>query len=244
MRTSFLRLICLGAVLALCIPMVACDMQLGGLIGELLEEGIQPEQNVIVESLSEVFPQEPIETIFNETIYNEPGFDESVQDPEPETFIESEPFVEPETIPEDLVFPDYNPAENVINIGSAQELIDWANTIIEEQTTYVDVTINFYNDIDLTSYSWTPIDGAYLKNVTFEGNGHTIYNMTIEGNDNMEPDAAHGYTFGTGFLRSAEYPLTFCNLTFDSADITAWERHASVIIVTTTIFSRSYLMRS
>ena len=38
MRKIFLRAFCLVFVLTLCLPMVACDMELGGLVGELMQD--------------------------------------------------------------------------------------------------------------------------------------------------------------------------------------------------------------
>ena len=38
MRKYLLRTLCIAFVLSLCLPMVACDMELGGLVGELLAD--------------------------------------------------------------------------------------------------------------------------------------------------------------------------------------------------------------
>lgn len=145
------------------------------------------------------------------------------QTTEPET--ESEPATEETT--QDVAD---QPIEGAINIGSAEELIAWANTVVVDGTDYYDVTVNFTADIDLAGYNWIPIDGAYLDCVTFEGNGHTIKNMTIQGTDEHNPDAFHNFPYGFGFIQNAEYDLTFRNLTFDGANITAWERHVGVLV--------------
>ena len=123
------------------------------------------------------------------------------------------------------------PVEGAINIGTAEELIAWANTIIEDGTDYFEVTVNFTADIDMAGYNWIPVDGSYLDCVTFEGNGHTIKNLTIAGTDEATPSAAQpDYAFGFGFIQNAEYDLTFQNLNFDGANITAWERHIGVFV--------------
>ena len=123
------------------------------------------------------------------------------------------------------------PVEGAINIGTAEELIAWANTIIEDGTDYFEVTVNFTADIDMAGYNWIPVDGSYLDCVTFEGNGHTIKNLTIAGTDEATPSAAQpDYAFGFGFIQNAEYDLTFQNLNFDSPNITAWERHVGVFV--------------
>ena len=122
------------------------------------------------------------------------------------------------------------PVEGAINIASAEDLIAWANTINEDGMDYMDVTVNFIADIDLAGHNWTPIDGAYLDCVTFEGNGHTIKNLTIEGTDDLYPDAVHSFPYGFAFIQNAEYDLTFRNLNFEGAHITAWERHVGVLV--------------
>lgn len=123
------------------------------------------------------------------------------------------------------------PVEGAINIGSAEELIAWANTIHEDGTDYFEVTVNFTSDIDLAGHEWIPIDGAYLDCVVFEGNGHTIRNMTIAGTDDAIPSIAHPeHDFGFGFIQGAEYDLEFKNLNFDNVNITAWERHVGVFV--------------
>ena len=123
------------------------------------------------------------------------------------------------------------PVEGAINIGTAEELIAWANTIIEDGTDYFEVTVNFTADIDLAGYNWIPLDGSYLDCVTFEGNGHTIKNLTIAGTDEAIPSASQpDYAFGFGFIQNADYDLTFQNLTFDCANITAWERHIGIFV--------------
>ncbi len=138
----------------------------------------------------------------------------------------------PEETTEEVTTNDASaPVEGAINIGTADELIAWANTIIEDGTDYFEVTVNFTADIDLAGYEWVPIDGAYLDCVTFEGNGHTIKNMTIAGTDDAIPSVAQpDYKFGFGFLQNAEYDLTFQNLNFDNVNITAWERHVGVFV--------------
>ena len=149
-----------------------------------------------------------------------------------ETESETETETETETESEEETTEDKTsqPVEGAINISTAEELIAWANTIIEDGTDYMDVTVNFTADIDLSGYNWIPIDGAYLDCVTFEGNGHTISNLTMAGNPDHMPDAIHNYAYGFGFIQNAEYDLTFKNLNFDNVNITAWERHVGVLV--------------
>lgn len=122
------------------------------------------------------------------------------------------------------------PVEGAINIGSAEELIAWADTIHVDGDEYYDVTVNFTADIDLAGHNWIPIDGTFLDCVTFEGNGHTIKNLTIEGNDDPMPDATNMHPYGFGFIQCAIYDLTFRNLNFENVTITAYERHVGVLV--------------
>lgn len=58
MKKHLLRVICMAFVLSLCLPMAACDMEFGGLVGELLAgdtpENVVPEQwesNMVIEDI-------------------------------------------------------------------------------------------------------------------------------------------------------------------------------------------------
>ena len=164
-------------------------------------------------------PEETTETP-TEAPTDDPGEDPTTEEPTTEEPTTEEPTTDNSSAP----------IEGAINIGTAEELIAWANTIVEDGTDYFDVVVNFTADIDLAGYNWIPLDGAYLDCVTFEGNGHTIKNMTIEGTDEHNMDAAHMFPYGFGFIQNAEYDLTFKNLTFDGAKITAWERHVGVFV--------------
>lgn len=250
MRNNALRSLCICMILMLCFSMVACDVQLGGLLGKLLEKlpEISDGQMDQIEDLMTQedilqgipVPEETYEQIQTEQVQTEPLQTEPPQtypdtvDPDESRPLDTEEYSEvpvaSETFEETSYPEHFNPAENAINIGSAAELIAWTETIRFDGKEYYDVIINFTADIDLTGYVWIPIDGTYLDTVTFEGNGHTISNMTIQGNDTIPPDETHGFVYGIGFIRNAEYDLVFQNLTFDNVNITAWERHVGVII--------------
>ena len=245
MKKIAFRTLCLGLVLALCLPMVACDVQFGGLLGKLLEKlpemsESQMEQIEDLMTQEDVLqgipvPEETYEQIQTEQVqtkppqtYPETAYPDETYPLDTEEYSKDQ--VASETY-EETTYPEhYNPAENAINISSAEELIAWTETIRFDGKEYYDVIINFTADIDLTGYIWIPIDGTYLDTVTFEGNGHTISNMTIQGNDTIPPDLMHNYPYGIGFIQNAEYDLFFQNLTFDNINITAWERHVGVII--------------
>lgn len=65
------------------------------------------------------------------------------------------------------------------DITTAEQLAGFAS-LVNQGKTFSGCTINLLNDIDLDGKEWTPIGGSYLlTNVTFDGNGHVILNMSI-----------------------------------------------------------------
>ena len=67
-------------------------------------------------------------------------------------------------------------------ITTAQELMDFAAAVNNgDYAGIADVTVELGGDIDMSGYSWTPIgidENNYFSG-TFDGNGHTISNLTI-----------------------------------------------------------------
>lgn len=99
----------------------------------------------------------------------------------------------------------------VLTINNASELAAFAQEVNRglASTTYAGVTVNLTCDIDLAGHAWTPIglEGSLHNNFqgTFDGNGHTIYNMTVSG---VEPVGFFGFFTGT-----------VKDLTFDNANV-------------------------
>lgn len=86
-------------------------------------------------------------------------------------------------------------AENeVIEISSATQLQEVANNVNEGNNDYAGITISLGWDIELTQ-SWTPIGtvGKPFRG-TFDGNGYTISNITIDGEFTYQ--GLFGYTNG------------------------------------------------
>ena len=158
---------------------------------------------------------------------------------EVETTIEDGTTVEDETTLEDgttaeeetgagLVSGDYfddNPETPVV-INNAAELMafhDAINNADPNEYWFWDETVIFTADIDMTGYEWTPIKGIMMDNVTFDGQGHTISNLTFQTYKKPYPEAPAA-ELGCGFIDIAVASLTFKNLTLDSCTITAHER--------------------
>ena len=109
-------------------------------------------------------------------------------------------------------FSQINIDSKEITITSAEELALFAKNLNTTAETYNNYTIQIANDIDLGSYLWEPIK-AYgkLEDVTINGNGHTIRNMTARG-------SAGKAGYACGFIGNTSNPITINNLNFDNAD--------------------------
>lgn len=71
--------------------------------------------------------------------------------------------------------------ENLV-ITTAEELMDFAAAVNNgDYAGIADVTVELGADINMSGYDWTPIgiDGSHYFSGTFEGNGHTVSNLTI-----------------------------------------------------------------
>lgn len=78
-----------------------------------------------------------------------------------------------------------NPVPENLVITTAQELMDFADAVNNgDYIGIADVTVELGGDIDMSGCDWTPIgvdENRYFSG-TFEGNGHTIRNLTITKN--------------------------------------------------------------
>lgn len=137
-----------------------------------------------------------------------------------------------ETVPMDFFAPE-------IQINSREDLIRFNQFVNYEldESVYPDdwygideQTVILTTDIDLEGYEWTPLDGESLMNVVFDGQGHTIKNMTI--NYNTDKSVTDGANYGCGFVGKvpASSYVTFQNITFEDAYITAHERHIGCVV--------------
>ena len=122
---------------------------------------------------------------------------------------------------EELTF--YDPDTKTANINSIKDL-EYINESIYNQTIPSDIKIFLSNDIDLNYYditrsgepttsNWTPIGTSENPFTgTFDGNGHTIKNLTL-----VEPEAKEGKAF-IGFFGYAK-DATIKNVTFENVYI-------------------------
>lgn len=118
-------------------------------------------------------------------------------------------------------------AEGNFLIGTADELVFFAEAINTNMPGYADAnkTFKLTADIDLADKNWIPVGqtGGYSAATwfkgTFDGQGHTIKNLTI-GESKWEAGANEGKNFATGFLGFVDIPgATVKNVTFDNAKV-------------------------
>ncbi|MGM9815925.1 MAG: DUF6562 domain-containing protein [Lepagella sp.] len=84
-------------------------------------------------------------------------------------------------------FPAIQPAtddEGAYLISSPGELV-WMQEYLNGLSSHPAMTIKLTKDIDLDGYYWTPMNysGTTDRRLTFDGQGHTIYNINIDATD-------------------------------------------------------------
>ncbi len=122
---------------------------------------------------------------------------------------------------------EYDPELYVV-IKTPEDLMAFNKAVNEDMEYFDDKTVVFLADIDMTGYEWIPLNGEYLFNVTFEGNGHTISNLQFA---LYAPEAGTDPSqMGSGFVGVATQDMTFQNLTIDTASVVAYERAVGCFI--------------
>lgn len=101
----------------------------------------------------------------------------------------------------------YNETDTEFHIKTAEQLAGFAeltnigiDTNASTGNTFENKTIYLDCDVDLGGYTWTPItnrnvDDGYFFKGTFDGQGHTIYNLNCSGKNNSY-DSLFGYVQG------------------------------------------------
>ena len=114
-----------------------------------------------------------------------------------------------------------NLSESRYEISNANGLVYFAQSVNGGES-YANQTIVLMDDIDLTDIEWTPIDAwkGELSNAVIDGNGKTVYNLTI-----------HGEGQGRfGFIGENTSTMTIRDLTFSGAEITNSGTFSAVVI--------------
>lgn len=126
--------------------------------------------------------------------------------------------------------------KEVLEINNKDDLIAFANSVNEGGNYYFGKTVNLKADIDLEGEKWTPVGqtGGYGAAAmfcgTFNGNDHTISNMTIvldSWNDDVgeslkkENDTGLHGQFASGFFGFIDaHGATIKDITFENANVT------------------------
>ena len=122
--------------------------------------------------------------------------------------------------------------QGYVRISSAEDLMAFNRAVNgDEDVDFDDKTVVLLNDIDLAGLEWTSLDGARIPYITFDGQGHTIRNMTINYGLNRDIDP-EGLFVGAGFIGTvpASAEVTFKNITFEDTKIVARERHVGCLV--------------
>ncbi len=122
---------------------------------------------------------------------------------------------------------NYDPETHVV-ISNAEDLMAFNKAVNEEEGDFYEMTVVFTDDIDMTGYTWTPLDSWGLDGVTFDGQGHTISNLVFATHDPEQGTPASD--MGSGFVGVNLGNLTFKNLTIKDASVVAYERAVGAFV--------------
>lgn len=106
----------------------------------------------------------------------------------------------------------------VVTIDSAEELALFAKEV-SSTTNYSGYTVEITSDIDLGGKRWIPINGSGRMNgIIFNGNDHTISNLTVRNNFNGGVG-----DYGVGFVGNTNGSITWNDLSFDRAQVSFYK---------------------
>ena len=127
----------------------------------------------------------------------------------------------------------YDPEAKGYAISTAEQLAGLAEIINNGTDEFDGVVFNLSQDIDLNGINWTPIGDEYTGTAspynqedtlfkgfkgTFNGNGHTIYNLTIE-RQTYNDNRIHYSDSFLGFFGNLEAGSSVSNLNFENVRI-------------------------
>lgn len=122
---------------------------------------------------------------------------------------------------------DYDPEQYVV-ISNAEDLMAFNKAANEDEEEFYDMTVVFLDDIDMTGYTWTPLDSSAMDGITFDGKGHTISNLVFADHDPVTGTPAAEIC--SGFIGANLGSVTFRDLTIKDASVVAYERHVAAFI--------------
>lgn len=114
------------------------------------------------------------------------------------------------------------------HIGTADGLVDFAKSVNEGGDSWKGKKVVLVDDIDLAGIDWVPIGqtGATEFKGIFDGQNHTIYNLTIDSSNKTDGHYSSGLF---GWVESHAEGVTIKNVKVDGATVTG--NHNCAVIV-------------
>lgn len=129
---------------------------------------------------------------------------------------------QPASPSESTAEPVYDP-EHYVVIRTAEDLMAFQRAVNEDGYRFDGMTVVFLDDVDMLDYLWSPLDGKMLKDVTFDGMGHTVSNLRFTDYEyplDAEPDNTDK---GCGLVDVAEGNMIFRDLTLLDSTMVAYD---------------------
>ena len=124
----------------------------------------------------------------------------------------------------------YGPnAKDIVYIDSAEAMVEFARRVNVLNNSFKGMTVQLTADIDLAGIDWEPIGqtGKTEFKGVFDGNGHTIKNLSVDSTDELDGHYSSGL-FGWIESHGSE-GVTVKNLTIDGAKIAGHHNCAVVV---------------
>ncbi len=189
MKKYFVRTLCIAFILLLCLPMVACDFEFGGLVGELLADkepgGVVPDQwesdLVIEDILPDVLPDIEIETeietswvdeFISQDIIEMPTEDITYQDYDTTEYHTTEPPIVDPPIPEPVLHFSFDECDAWIEDQQAQQF--FTPGMYANWDRYA--TIDNYNVEYVRVWGWVAFQSEQIGQVGYRiDDGEPVY---------------------------------------------------------------------
>lgn len=109
----------------------------------------------------------------------------------------------------------YAATSSTLIVSDAADLAAVGKLMRDNPSTLTDKTVNIVKDIDMSAYTWVPMTYTnYNNTVTFNGNGHTIKGLNVEG---MTGTTSSSWVYSSAFIAQigSFTDVTINDLTFE-----------------------------
>ena len=117
---------------------------------------------------------------------------------------------------------EYDPTRYVV-IRTAEDLMAFNRAVNLDGYRFDGMTVVFLADVDVSDYTWTPLDGAKLAGVTFDGQGHTLSGIRFAHHEYPADEPPADADRGCGLVDVAEGDLLFRDLTLSQVRVSAYD---------------------